>query len=182
MTSKSFSLYLVLLCMQGIVFGQDTCVCLETMATATLKEHQGNLSDQEIKDLFPRNCEDYVNAIEENLELYPIEAMLELTESLTQCPENADRGAIKIEEGIILSFTKEEFIYISDLMNTTALYFIDPIQLMLSDVNEETISTMMNELEDYVAVLESRDYTYMVYAHPEKMANWLTLALLGSED
>ena len=53
---------------------------------------------------------------------------------------------------------------------------------MLSDVNEETISTMMNELEDYVAVLESRDYTYMVYAHPEKMANWLTLALLGSED
>ena len=67
-------------------------------------------------------------------------------------------------------------------MNTTALYFIDPIQLMLSDVNEETIGIMMNELEDYVAVLESRDYTYMVYAHPEKMANWLTLALLGSED
>ena len=31
--------------------------------------------------------------------------MLELTESLTQCPENADRGAIEIEEGIILSFT-----------------------------------------------------------------------------
>ena len=44
-------------------------------------------------------------------------------------------------------------------MNTTALYFIDPIQLMLSDVNEETIGIMMNELEDYVAVLESRDYT-----------------------
>ncbi len=76
MTSKSFSLYLVLLCIQGIVFGQDTCVCLETMATATVKEHQGNLSDQEIKDLFPRNCEDYENAMEENLELYPIEAML----------------------------------------------------------------------------------------------------------
>lgn len=182
MTSKSFSLYLVLLCMQGIVFGQDTCVCLETMATASVKEYQGSLSDQEIKNLYPRNCKDYVNAMEENYELYPIEAMLELTETLTQCPENAVRGANEMEEGINLSFTKEEFIYISDLMNITALYFINPIQIMFSDVNEETISTMMNELEDYVAVLESRDYTYMIYAHPKKMANWLTLALLGSED
>ena len=78
MTPKSFSLYLVLLCIQGIVFGQDTCVCLETMATATVKEHQGNLSDQEIKDLFPRNCEDYVNAMEESLELYPLKQCLNL--------------------------------------------------------------------------------------------------------
>ena len=155
---------------------QDNCRCVNKMATLSVENEQGIISEDEMETILTNECPNLSTLFNTD----ELQGMSRLTEYLQSCPKETNQGLQSFESSGILTFSKEDAQEVCYAMDQ-----LDKIinEMMLGDLNEQDADRQLSRHMNAFNKMESAedlDSMYLVFSCPAVWEKFMQYAgILG---